>query len=227
MKSPTRRATLLIATASLFLLSLSSCNMISGVGAVVGRAVPHYTAARYKGLSGQTVVVMVWVERGIRMDYPDLQLDVANGVQNKLMEAQATAKPDELKGTTFPIHPETVVRTQEDHPEFEQQPILQTASRFNVQRLIYIEVTDFSTRSTASTQLFRGSMTGNLKVIEISPDGKTKQGYNEEDIRIEFPKTGPKDGAPNGGDYKYYQGTLNEFTTEIATRLFTFENDED
>jgi hypothetical protein len=227
MKSPTRRATLLTAIASLFLLSLSSCNMIAGVGSVVGRAVPHYIAAQYKGLAGQTVVVMVWVERGIRMDFPDLQLDVANGVQNKLIEAQTTGKPDELKGTTFPIHPETVVRTQEDHPEFEQQPILQTASRFNVQRLIYIEVNDFSTRSTASTQLFRGSISGGMKVIEISPDGKTKEAFNDPDVRAEFPKTGPKDGSPNGAEYKYYQGTVDAFTTEIARRLFTYEDDSD
>jgi len=61
MKLPTR-ATLAPATA--LLLLLSSCNYLGPIGAVVGRAMPKYVDAQYKGLAGHTAVVMVWVERG-------------------------------------------------------------------------------------------------------------------------------------------------------------------
>lgn len=217
------RASFLPMLASLLLL-LNGCNIFGPAGALVARAVPKHIAAQYKGLAGQTVAVMVWAERGVRIDYSYLQLDIASGVQRKLLDAQAVDKPDELKGTTFPIHPDTVVRYQQDHPEIDQLPITDTAGKFNVSRLIYIEVNDFSTRSPTSSQLFRGSIAGNLKVIEISPDGKTKEGYTENDIRCDFPKTGPKDGTPNGTDYKFYQGTLDAFTTELVHRLYRYED---
>jgi predicted small secreted protein len=208
------------------LLLLAGCNIFAGVGAVAAKAVPKRDAAAYKGLAGQTVAVMVWSERGVRIDNPYLQLDLAAGLQKKLQDIQANDKPDELKDTKFPFRADSIVRDQEDHPEIEAMPVTQIASRYNASRLIYIEVTDFSTRSLASPELFIGNIEGNVKVIEVDPSGRGKEAFVKNDIRASFPKDSPKEGLPVGTDYKIYQGTLDAFTTEVSHLLYTYEEDQ-
>ena len=211
-------------------LGVGGCNILGPVGAVVGRAVPRTIEASYKGLANQSVVVVVWADRGIRIDNPNLQLDLATGLEQKLKMAQTDEKPKELIGATFPVRADSVARFQEDHPEMEYEPIEQTALKFNsmfkATRLIYIEVSDFSTRSDSSLELHLGNLTGSIKVLEMG-DQKAKEAFKESDIHVSFPKDSPPEGLPIGTDYKIYQGTLDLFTTQLAERLYAHEADDD
>ena len=47
---------------------------------------PPDTDAAYKKLKGETVGVLVWVDRGARIDYPSLQADIARGLTAKMTE---------------------------------------------------------------------------------------------------------------------------------------------
>jgi hypothetical protein len=221
MTRPILRGVLLAAVISCLPLS-SGCDTIGAIGGVVAQAVPHYTDAAYKGLPGQTVVVMVWVDRGIKLDNPDLQISVAAGLQGKLIDIQATEHPDALKGTVFPVRAATVIRYQDDHPEIENEPLTATAAKFDATRLIYVEVTSFETRSEA-VELFRGSMRGNVKVLEMK-DGTAKQVFAENDIEVVFPKDSTKEGTTIGTDYKFSQGTVDAFTDQVARRFYRSED---
>jgi hypothetical protein len=221
-----RLATWIVPLALLLGAMLAGCNIFAGVGAVTARAFPKHIEAAYKGLQGQTVAVMVWPDRGVRIDNPYLQLDLAAGLQKKLQDIQTSDKPDELREAKFPFRADTLVRDQQDHPEIEAMPVTDIASRYNVTRLIYIEVTDFSTRSDASPELYRGSIVGNVKVIEIDKNGKSKEAFTKNDIRAFYPKDSPKEGLPVGSDYKIYQGTLNAFTTELSHQFYTYEEEQ-
>ena len=63
--------------------------------------------ARYSGLQGQSVGVMVWANRPVMIDFPDVRADVARGTQSKLQ--QALSLP-EMRGATFPVPPESISR---------------------------------------------------------------------------------------------------------------------
>jgi hypothetical protein len=226
LRSNRRRSTWIVPLSLLVSAMLAGCNIFAGVGVVAGRAFPKHIEAGYKGLKGQTVAVMVWPDRGVRIDNPYLQLDLAAGLQKKLQDIQANDKPDELKDTKFPFRADSLVRDQQDHPEIEAMPVTDIASRYNVSRLIYVEVTDFSTRSDASPELYRGSIVGNMKVVEIDKNGKAKEAFTKNDIRASYPKDSPKEGLPVGSDYKIYQGTLSAFTTELSHQLYTYEEED-
>ena len=120
-----------------------------------------------------------------------------------------------------------IAHYQEDHPEIEGLPITDTASKFTFSRLVYVEVNDFATRSEASLEMYRGTLTGNLKIVEINKNGKAKVAYEENDIHVSWPKDTPEDGLPIGSDYKIYQGTIDKFTDEIVHRLISYEEDPD
>ncbi|HZZ43870.1 MAG TPA: hypothetical protein VFE58_13115 [Tepidisphaeraceae bacterium] len=209
--------------------ALTGCNII-GAGAVLAdKIVPSKTDAQYKGLAGQSVGVMVWCDRGIRIDYPAIQIDCATSIQNKLSTAQK-ADVKELKDTKFPVPAPSIARYQFDNPQSQSRPITEVAphlaNKTGLTRLIYVEIDGFSTRPAPGVELFRGSMTGSVHVIDIK-DGKARAVYDESDVHAAFPKKSPEEGSPNLDDQKVYMGTMNEFTTQIARRFVSYEDDDD
>jgi hypothetical protein len=209
------------------LLGLGGCTVVGAISGTVGHALPNYVAPAYSGLAGQRVAVMIWVEQGVRADFPYLALDVAAGIQERLKSLQQSDKPKELEKTTFPIRPDTIIRYQEDHPELEDAPLVQTAARLNVDRLIYLEIDSFSTRSEASIDLYRGSIdAAQLQVLEIG-NGTAKSVFRENNIKVVYPKKDPTEGEPEGNDAKVYKNTLDAFTTQIAERFYTHDTNND
>jgi hypothetical protein len=207
--------TLLILLISSFILSY--CNGCA-VFVMAARGAGTKQAAAYAGLAGQSVGVMVWVDRGVRADWPAIQLDLANLIQDNLSKSGAI----EIKGTTWPIQPASIVRYQNDHPGIEAVPITDTAPNLGVSRLIYIELENFSTRSETSYQMYRGNVTATLKIIQIQ-NGVSSIGYQESDIHVFFPPKSAPEGVLDSNDQVIYRGTLSELSDEIVDRLTTHQ----
>lgn len=206
---------------SLILCFIATCCSSCGLASIAGKAFPQNTQAMYTGLSGHTVGILVWADRGIMIDWGTIQLDLANSVQDKLVKS----KSDELKGASWPYPPASYVKFMRDHPGTESAPIAEIAPKFGVSRLIYIEVQNFRTRSQREMELFRGEATMSLKIIEIDPSGAARTAFNEDNIKAVFPSWAPPDGVPNLGDNKTYVETVKVMATEIANRLITHETE--
>jgi hypothetical protein len=197
--------------------SMSGCQWL---GVLADKAPDPTVGPKYKGLAGQKVAVMVWADRATSIDWPHLQLDVTRGVQARLSDPAHTKNPPaEVRGTTF-VAPESVVRYQHDHPETETEPVTDIAPRIDITRLIYVEVTQFSTRPEDSLELYRGSMSGNVKVVEVV-NGRAKVAFQEEDIKVHYPEDSPEEGIPGGDDLQMYEKTLDAFSTQVANRFLT------
>src|SRR3954469_6657769 len=82
-------AALLLACLLPFLPGCLVAGVLAGKTSTV-KVHPHYL-----GLTNQSVSVMVWASRPTRIDFPHLQLAIAQGVDKKLIDAQA-AKAVEL-----------------------------------------------------------------------------------------------------------------------------------
>jgi hypothetical protein len=193
------------------------CNYLAAAAALT----PVYEDPKYSGLANQKVGIMVWADTGIKIDWPTIQLDTAGCIESKLQATQSN-KAKELSGTTWPVLPASIVRYQRDHPEIEAYPITDTAPKLGVTRLIYLEIQEFRTRSENAVELYRGSMSANIKILEIS-NGQAKVGYEEDGVRVIFPKKSSPDGTIEGQDVQIYANTLETFADAIATRLIRHE----
>jgi hypothetical protein len=222
MLSSSRRFCLRSIVFSLFFCCFG-CLTGCAIFGVAASALPPPTAPpRYNGLAGQKVGVMVWTDPGIRIDWPALQIDLANAVQNKLAEK---AKSKALLKTTYPILPASIARYQQDHPEVDAMSITELAPRLGgLTRLIYIEIEDFATRSDMSIDLFRGSARATVKVVEIA-DGKAKVAFEQNGVQATYPKRAPTEGLPNVGDARIYAGTIDAFSTSIANLFVPHEGE--
>lgn len=221
-KSMRRRLTM-AALAATLLTGASGCAIFGYAAQAVGEG-PVKTRypkedSKSHGLQNESVAVMVWVDRSVRIDYQSLQLDIANEVQTKMLIAQKDGKK-ELKGATFPIEPRSIIRYQREHPEIEAEPITVVAPTFNVSRLIFIEINNFETRPNAQLELFRGQIDATIKVIEIDAAGNAKIAFQEEHAQVVVPKKSPPEGVPGSNDVKIYGALLKEFTTQVTWRFF-------
>jgi hypothetical protein len=202
-----------------YCMVLTMCAGCAAIG-IASRAIPQIEPAKYKGLTDQKVGVMAWVDRGVRIDFPSLRLDITNGVQRKLIDSKSKSLGD----ATFPFRPDSIVRYQKDHPEIEATPITDVAPKLGgLTRLIFIEVEEFRTRSEASLDLYRGSVSATVKVVEIYPDGTARIAFEENSVRSVFPEKSHPEGIPGATDYKIYQGLLDAFTTEVALMFIPHE----
>lgn len=203
------------------LLALNGCNVVGYLAHGVQSEIP----ASYKGLAGQKTIVYVWADRGVRIDWPDVDFNLASGIQSKL-EIARDAKTDELKDTTFPLSPAAVTKFQEDHPELEFDPIEKIAPQFDATRVIYVEISSFQTRANASVELYRGTITAIVKVLSVN-NGKASTVFEDRNVAAVFPPHSPEDGVADLTDELVYQGMVKELATQIVIRFIPhFEDDE-
>jgi hypothetical protein len=208
----------LFSLSSLLLVFLSGCDVPA---ALVGKGLPGETIKpKYAAMQGQSIGVLVWTDRGVQLDYPSLNLDLANSIQKKLM---GNAKSPVLKGAIFPVQPASIARYVLDHPNFDVKNVTEIAPRFGVTRLIYVEVTDFGTRAQASVELLRGHMDATLKVVEVSGESAAVV-YDDNALKASFPPKVPEDGTPDGDDERFYAGTVDAMSTEVVHRLVSYES---
>ncbi len=193
-------------------LSAGGCTILGFFAA----AVPRSVDAEYKGLAGEKVAVMVWADRGLRIDFEHLQLDTANAIQSNLL---AKTNESSLKNTTFPWEPRSVVRFQKEHPEFEGMSVTEYAHRISgITRLIFVEVGYFSTRSGTAVQLMRGEMMVNVKVLEVKP-GKSTVIYEKQNLQVSFPERSPE-GVLDVPEAVIYNGTIKAMARSIAELFY-------
>ena len=203
-----------------FLFSfLQGCTLL-GVAAYKLKP-PETVQPKYMGLENQSTGVMVWADRGLRIDWPMIQLDLANTVQKKLTDFQKGKGRESktLVGTTFPVLPASIVRYQKDHPEIEAMPVTDIAPRLGVRRLIYVELDDFTTRSDQQVALFRGTGNATVKLVEVDGANEAHVAFEQNNVTTHFPPKAPPEGTSAFGDARIYAGTIDALGTEIA-RLF-------
>ena len=137
------------------------------------------------------------------------------------IQAFLIAKTDErsLELTQFPYEVRSVLRFQKEHPELEGKAVTEYAHRLGgVTRVIYVEVADFSTRAETAVQLLRGSMTANVKVVEVA-GGTSKIVYQKEGIRVNFPPKAPE-GVVDVPEATIYAGTVKTAAKTIAELIY-------
>jgi hypothetical protein len=217
-----RSCALALAALLCFAPLLGGCNLFG----VAAYAMPRpIVEPQYEGLAGQSIAVMVWADRAIRIDWQPLQLDLANAIQRKLADITALDKVEQVKASTYPIKPESIVRYQRDYPDTEGMPITELAPVFKVQRLIYVEIEEFGTRVPGSPEMFRGRALASLRIVEIV-DGKARVAYEEPAVEAIFPEKGPEEGTPNADDFRIYRGTVDGLSTQIVRRVTPYRPEE-
>jgi hypothetical protein len=195
------------------------------LGIAASKAPARTVPPAYEGLAGKTTAVWIWVDPAVDLDYPRLSLEVATRMQRNLETARDRGnrrQKRELEGVSFPIAPASVVKYQKRDPGLNMMPITQIAPRLEVERLIYVEVQDFTTQGGAAAGLLRGVATANISVIEVDPRTKAaRPGFEEQGVRIVFPPGSNEAGSSTLTGQAVYQGLVMRLADEASLRFIS------
>ena len=162
--------------ASLLLLllfaAMGGCNIVGFWGAIEQerrRTGTVLVEAEYRGLEGQSVAVVVDAQRDIYMTSPQIVGAILTEVHARL---------EQNAGAERIVSPQQVQTIMYDEPDLLDRTFDEVAARFNVTRLVVIQLEEFRLSEFGNQYVWNGYAAGNLMVIEADS-------FMEDDVRLE------------------------------------------
>lgn len=194
-----------ILTAALFLLpvALGGCRALALV-------LPEKTktvAAEYPYLAGKRVAVAVWADMETLCTYPQVQWSVADHVRAAL---EANIREVDV------VDPRKIVDIQRSDAKWESADPALLGRRFDADRLIEIQLTQYTTREPESPHLYRGHIAAAVRVYNTEYT-QSEPAY-QTDVHTVFPPDGP--GQWGSSDQDIRRATMEAFADELTGRFF-------
>jgi hypothetical protein len=160
--------------------------------------------AEYRGLEGKTFAVVVTADRFIQSEQPQLIDYVTTNLTRRL-----AARTNDPTPAGF-IPAEKVLQHLYDNPGWTSKSMVDLAKGLgDVQRLVFVEITDYQLREPGNQYEWDGVAAGTLSIVEL--DSKTPDEFAfQKPITVHFP--GKKGYGPA-------QMTQNTVTTALAMRF--------
>ncbi len=179
-------------------------------------------AQQYEGLKNHTAAVMIWADWRTRNEYSQIQLDLGKALTRKLDEhfqPKKEGKKPEPTVVQF-TNPASVVRYQREHPEVLSQPIGEVAPRLQAERVVFVELEDFSAHSPEAIMVLKGTAKANLRVLDVS-GGVAKLAFEESGIAAHYPPDQPEGVIPSDkiNVRTIYDGTIDLLAEKLAARF--------
>ena len=172
----------------LFALGAGAAMLVSGSGCQVAalagvmaesykRTGTHEVEAEYTGLKGKSFGVIVATDRVLMAEHPRLQAEVTTVVSQRLrMEADASGY----------VPPELMLKFQIEEPRWKAMSPKELADELGVERLVFVEITDFRLRESGNAYLWAGAASAQVRVLEA--DGPIDDEFVfRKSVQVDFP----------------------------------------
>ncbi len=191
---------LCVAMSGTMLAAAPGCQIIGALAGSFEATGSHDVEAEYTGLEGKSFVVVVKAGQLIQADYPEVVIRLTNDISARL--AQFSNASGFVPGPA-------VVEYLYNHPRWVAQPLDEVAKQFGVQRVVYVELTEYRLQDPGNAYIWQG--VGGALVAVVEADGVTPEEFiYRKQIRITYPD------KPNYGPNDLPRAAVN---TEMTRRL--------
>ena len=203
------RMTLLLVTVaiSVSLITATGCRLIAAPVMMWGKEPTKDIPAEYPYLQGKQVLILVWADPETIFEYPWVQLEISEHV--------ATAMKPNITGIDF-VTSRTVYDYQRSKPEWERTDPAVLGDHFKADRVLMIELTQYTTREPDSPHLYRGRIMANVKVYDVAYKNAAPT------YRTMVETVYPKESAGEWGtdDVSIRRATMEAFGQDVAGKFF-------
>jgi len=135
--------------------------------------------AEYKDLSDATVAVVIYTSQSTQVDHPLVRLALASvmGTEMKQRLHQVSV-----------IDPRTVVKFQDETPNWETLPRSQVARTLGADYLLYVVLSEYSTMEPSSLNLYRGQATADVSLFKAALDEPQCRVWGRETFHVSYPQ---------------------------------------
>lgn len=195
-----------IAFSALLLIPLlAGCRYLAAPFLLWGEEPTKKVEAKYPYLDGKKICILVWAEQDTLFEYPNVRYEVAEWIGTEL----AT-----LKGTTI-VPNRSVVDFQGRELDWDRMNPAMIGARFKADRVLAVELTQYTTREPDSPHLYRGHIAANVKVYDC---GQTDAGptYRTQ-VTTAFPPNGTSEWGTD--DRGIRKDTMAQFAVDVVNNF--------
>lgn len=205
---PALRCLALLTLASLMLTSLSACEAGRFVAFVIGGdgSKTVNVKAQYTKLQDKTFAVLVSADDYTTFTYPSAPLDIARNVSSDIAAAVPTAKP---------MDPKAIAEFQKQNPYWITVPYDQLIERLKVDRIIIIDLVEFSLREPGNAHIWQGQLVANVGIAEAESKDGNRLDFSTT-IKSRYPDDSGRIGVLNSDDPTTQLGLISDFSMRTA-----------
>jgi hypothetical protein len=159
---------------------LAGCELLGVIAANEKRYGSSEVQAEYLGLEGKTFAVVVKADQLIQADFPEVVAKLSADISVRLA--------NEAGAAGF-VPPDKVLGYQYNHPRWVAMPLDQLAKALTVQRLVYVELTEYRLQDPGNAYLWQGVAAGFVGVVEADAPIPDEFAFRKA-IRVAFPDKG-------------------------------------
>jgi hypothetical protein len=203
------------ATALLLALGAAGCNWLGPAMSFMELEKEKKVTAEYNELAGKKVCIWVWADESLVFEYPAVRVDTANWA--KYYIKQNVEKVD------F-VDPIRVYKFQESNYEADAMPVVEVGQKFEADMVLFIQVSDFTTRPPSSPNLFQGHMNAQCALYNCKgelPVESPKRKLWDGKIDIEFPDHPVS--IMESNDVKMRSALLGMFGESLARKFYDYK----
>lgn len=163
--------------------------------------------AEYPFLVDKKVAILVRADNAALFEYPHVRWEVADHLRAALQSNVPGIKVQD---------PREIADYQRNSDNWEQEDPATLGARFNGQRLIDVELTQYTTRQPESPHLYRGHITALVKVYNTEYPNSNPAWQAE--VQTIFPPNSP--GQWGTGDRAIRYDTMAAFAEEVAGKFY-------
>lgn len=183
---------------------LSGCRALA---VMFGERPTKTVTAEYPYLKDRTVAILVRADWEILFEHSQAQIEIADHLQ--------LALESNVPGVKV-VPSQRLVDYQRRSAEWENEDPALIGKQFGADRLIEIDLTQYTTREPESPHLIRGHIAGVVNVYNVEYPN-SKPAYSSE-VRTSYPPEGP--GGWGTSDREIRRATLEAFAQDVAGRFY-------
>lgn len=189
------------------LVGASGCNLVALPWLLWGKKPTRNVPAEYPYLAGKSVCVAVWADSNTLFEYPFVQLELA--------EHLAAAIEPQIEQVSF-VPARDVVDLQRSEPDWDREHESVIGARFRVDRVLRVDLTQYTTREPDSPHLMRGRIAASIKVFDSArPDASPLYRAMVESV---YPEN--TSGEWGSDDRAIRKATLEAFAAKVARKFY-------
>jgi hypothetical protein len=190
-------------------LTLGGCNLLVYPAYVLFGGDEISVKAQYKGLKDKRTAILVVSRPAFDFEYPYASTNIGL--------AGAHTISQHVKGVTF-VEQDKIQDFQLENLSWLSMPVSQIAKKFDAQRLIYIDLYEFSMYEQGSINLLRGQISAEIRIFEMESPTPDVESYKSE-IKVLVPPNNP---IPASEDalYMINRQSIMSFAEKLAWKFY-------
>jgi hypothetical protein len=166
--------------------------------------------AEFVGLADKNVAVVVYCEKSVLFEYPDVQLSISARVTGDLKKNVEKVKV---------VDPRRIIKYQDENIYWDEKDKTELGKALGADYVLFVTLVEYGTREPGSVNLYRGRITAQASLYKVGLPERASRVWQDRDIRVLYPEHDPT-GQPRENDREIRAETERLVAEKLSQKFY-------